>query len=134
MKNGIRNIKEDVLQKVMYRKLICYGVIVFIAGTLIMSDINPMLNALLNKISSIEAVFYTLLVILLLEVITYLTYNSFKLIKNKRNKKELDLIIKGYSEGFNDGIDFQKRGGNNNIGNSINKAENKTTKENDYDR
>ncbi|EAU4921290.1 hypothetical protein IH048_004480 [Salmonella enterica] len=134
MKNGIRNIKEDVLQKVMYRKLICYGVIVFIAGTLIMSDINPMLNALLNKISSIEAVFYTLLVILLLEVITYLTYNSFKLIKNKRNIKELDLIIKGYSEGFNDGIDFQKRGGNNNIGNSINKAENKTTKENDYDR
>ncbi|ENR3186387.1 hypothetical protein ACEVH2_004669 [Salmonella enterica] len=134
MKNGIRNIKEDVLQKVMYRKLICYGVIVFIAGTLIMSDINPMLNALLNKISSIEAVFYTLLVILLLEVITYLTYNSFKLIKNRRNKKELDLIIKGYSEGFNDGIDFQKMGSNNNIGNSINKAENKTTKENDYDK
>lgn len=133
MKNGIRNIEEDVLQKVMYRKLICYGVIVFIAGTLIMSDINPMLNALLNKISSIDTIFYTLSIILLLEVITYLTYNSFKAIKNKRIKKELDLIIKGYSEGFNDGIDFQKRGSNNNIGNSINKAENKTTKENDYD-
>lgn len=98
-----------------------------------MSDINPMLNALLNKISSIDTIFYTLSIILLLEVITYLTYNSFKAIKNKRIKKELDLIIKGYSEGFNDGIDFQKRGSNNNIGNSINKAENKTTKENDYD-
>ena len=71
MKNEIRNIKEDALQKVIYKKLICYGYIVIIAGTLIMSD----------KISSIDAIFYTLLVILFLEVITYLTYNSFKLIK-----------------------------------------------------
>ncbi|ELG0980105.1 hypothetical protein RNW67_004604 [Salmonella enterica] len=105
MKNENRNMKENVLQEIMYHKLICYGIIVFFAkGTLIMSDRIPTLNALLNKISSTDAIYYTLSVMLLLEVITFLTYGAFKSMKKKKEEKERGLIKEGFSEGFSKGF------------------------------
>lgn len=108
------NMKEDVLERAMFSRLIGYGIIVFLAkGILIMSDRIPTLNVLINKINSTDAIYYTLSVMLLLEVITYLTYNSFMKIKRKRVKKELDLIVKGYSKGFHAGCKYQSRQGDN---------------------
>ena len=105
MKNENRNMKENALQEIMYYKLICYGIIVFFAkGTLIMSDRIPTLSALLNKISSTDAIYYTLSVMLLLEVITFLTYGAFKSMKIKKEEKERDLIKEGFSEGFSKGF------------------------------
>lgn len=105
MKNENRNMKENALQEIMYYKLICYGIIVFFAkGTLIMSDRIPTLSALLNKISSTDAIYYTLSVMLLLEVIIFLTYGAFKSMKKKKEGKELDLIKEGFAEGFSKGF------------------------------
>ncbi|EMG6929013.1 hypothetical protein V5J53_004510 [Salmonella enterica] len=109
MKNENRNM-QDVLQKIMYSRLIGYLIIlIFFQVILIMSARIPALNDLMNKVSSTDAINYMLLFLLLLEMITYLTYGIFIEIKRKRVKKELDLIVKGYSEGFNDGCKYQSK-------------------------